>query len=150
MGSTNGHTGLINAVAYSADGTRIISGSEDGSICVWDGQTGAIVAGPLCAHHASIVSVAYSPDTHIATGSNDHTIRVWCLDQLVQGPGTTWKLVADGWMIDSSSQRLVCLPLGLRDKVRVSSEVLYISEDGLFSLNFDNACVGRSWANIYM
>jgi WD domain, G-beta repeat len=31
-----GHTGMVNAVAWSPDGTRLASASHDGTICVFD------------------------------------------------------------------------------------------------------------------
>jgi WD40 repeat protein len=33
---TNAHSGDINSVAFSPDGTKIASGSDDGTIKVWD------------------------------------------------------------------------------------------------------------------
>ena len=33
---TNAHSGLIRSVAVSPDGTKIVSGSEDNTIKVWD------------------------------------------------------------------------------------------------------------------
>ena len=30
-----GHTARVEVVAYSSDGTRVVSGSEDGSLRVW-------------------------------------------------------------------------------------------------------------------
>ena len=32
----NGHTGLVTSVAFSGDGSRIISSSDDASVWVWD------------------------------------------------------------------------------------------------------------------
>ena len=31
-----GHTGLVYSVAFSPDGMRVVSGSEDETICIWD------------------------------------------------------------------------------------------------------------------
>ena len=31
-----GHTGQVNSVAFSSDGTQIVSGSDDESVRVWD------------------------------------------------------------------------------------------------------------------
>ena len=33
---TNAHSDCINSVAFSPDGTKIVSGSDDGTIKVWD------------------------------------------------------------------------------------------------------------------
>ena len=33
---TNAHSGDINSVAFSPDGTKIVSGSDDKTIKVWD------------------------------------------------------------------------------------------------------------------
>ena len=33
---TNAHSGYIMSVAFSPDGTKIVSGSNDGTIKVWD------------------------------------------------------------------------------------------------------------------
>jgi WD40 repeat protein len=33
---TNAHSSPVNSVAFSPDGTKIVSGSADGTISVWD------------------------------------------------------------------------------------------------------------------
>jgi WD40 repeat protein len=74
----HGHTDWVSSVAYSPDGTHIVSGSHDKTIRVWNATTGQSVAGPFQGHTSSVSSVAYSPDgTHIVSGSRDNTIRVW-------------------------------------------------------------------------
>ncbi len=35
-----GHTGEVTSVAFSPDGTRIVTGSEDQTAKVWDARTG--------------------------------------------------------------------------------------------------------------
>ena len=39
-----GHSGLVFAVAFSADGKRIVSGSADKLVKIWDAATGAQVS----------------------------------------------------------------------------------------------------------
>ena len=69
--------GWVNSVAYSHDGLRIASGSEDKCVRVWDAMSGARVA-TLQGHSESVRSVAYSPDgRYIASGSQDKSVKVW-------------------------------------------------------------------------
>ncbi len=68
----------VLSVAFSPDGTRIVSGSYDHTIRVWDARSGDVVTGPFEGHTDAVTSVAFSPDgTRIVSGSDDHTIRVW-------------------------------------------------------------------------
>ena len=39
-----GHAGEVNAIAFSPDGTRVVSGSFDKLVKVWDAATGAEVS----------------------------------------------------------------------------------------------------------
>ena len=67
----------VCSVAFSTDGTRIISGSSDKSVRVWDASTGAelkVIEG----HTSTVLSVAFSTDsTRIVSGSIDKSVRVW-------------------------------------------------------------------------
>ena len=58
------------SIAYSPDGWRIISGSTDHTIQIWDTKTGAAVGKPLAGHSDQIFSVSFAPDgQHIVSGS---------------------------------------------------------------------------------
>jgi WD40 repeat protein len=39
-----GHTDEVNTVAFSADGKRVVSGSDDTLVKIWDSATGAEVS----------------------------------------------------------------------------------------------------------
>ena len=73
----NGHSYPITSVAYSPDGKKIISGSWDNTIKIWDANTGECLK-TLEGHSNVVRSVAYSPDgTKIISGSTDKTIKIW-------------------------------------------------------------------------
>jgi streptogramin lyase len=72
-----GHTDSVWAVAFSPDGTRILTGSGDNTARLWDAATGKLVA-TLVGHAARVFAVAFSPDgTRVLTGSWDGTARLW-------------------------------------------------------------------------
>ena len=67
----------ILSVAFSKDGAKIVSGSSDCSVRVWDASTGAALQ-QLNGHTCSVNSVAFSHDgIHIVSGSHDKSVRVW-------------------------------------------------------------------------
>ena len=82
-----GHTLRVCSVAFSPDGNRIVSASHDGTIRVWDAETGEVVVGPLV--EGFVISVAFSPHgNRIVSVSDDRTIRVWDAEtgEVVLGP----------------------------------------------------------------
>ncbi|KAF8726639.1 hypothetical protein AX14_007619 [Amanita brunnescens Koide BX004] len=84
-----GHTDCVTSIAFSLDGKRIVSGSEDSTIRVWDARIGEVVVGPLKGHTNIVTSVGLSPDgNRIVSGSVDQTILVWDAEtgEVVIGP----------------------------------------------------------------
>jgi hypothetical protein len=68
----------IVEIAFSPDGRRIVSGSEDKTLRLWDAQTGQPIGQPLKGHERGVTSVAFSLDgTRIVSGSEDKTLRLW-------------------------------------------------------------------------
>jgi WD40 repeat protein len=79
-----GHTASVWAVAFSPDGTRVLTGSEDKTARVWDPATGEVMA-TLVGHTASVRAVTFSPDgTRVLTGSWDNTARLWSVFKSAQ------------------------------------------------------------------
>ncbi|RYP19456.1 hypothetical protein DL767_009644 [Monosporascus sp. MG133] len=72
-----GHDDSVFSVAFSPDGSRLASGSDDRTVKVWDAATGACLS-TLAGHRDLVISVAFSPDgSRLASGSWDCTVKVW-------------------------------------------------------------------------
>jgi WD40 repeat protein len=67
----------LTRVALSPDGSRIVSGTDDGMAKVWDARTGTTLF-DLKGHNGEVSSAAFSPDgSRIVSGSRDSTAKVW-------------------------------------------------------------------------
>ncbi len=73
----SGHARPVRTVKYSPDGARIASGSADGTMRIWDRNSGQCLA-VLSGHQGAVTSVAYSPDgLVIASAGADGVLRIW-------------------------------------------------------------------------
>ncbi|MEH2253209.1 WD40 repeat domain-containing protein [Nostoc sp.] len=64
-------------MAFSSEGERIVSGSNDKTVRLWD-VNGQPIAQPFVGHEDWVNSVAFSPDgERIVSSSYDETIRIW-------------------------------------------------------------------------
>ena len=72
----SGHHGLLNHVAYSPDGTKIVTTSDDYSARIWDAASGEQLA-EMRVSEAAVQSAAFAPTGALLTGSMDGKIRVW-------------------------------------------------------------------------
>jgi hypothetical protein len=69
------HPGVVNDVAFSANGQILLTACDDGAARLWSVATGKLTNPPL-RHGDTMLAAVFSPDGKlIATGSRDHTTR---------------------------------------------------------------------------
>ncbi|KIJ06973.1 hypothetical protein PAXINDRAFT_91175, partial [Paxillus involutus ATCC 200175] len=73
-----GHTWAVDGLAFLSDGRRIVSGSWDQSLIIWDVIAGEVEKKLTVGHTRDIRSVAMAPNGSVfASGSEDGTLRLW-------------------------------------------------------------------------
>ena len=75
-----GHTGFVTHVAHLPDGRRIITDSADGSLRLWEIESGTQIGDDWRddGNHATVSRIALSPNGKtVASGSMDGKVRLW-------------------------------------------------------------------------
>ena len=78
--------GFVISASYSIDGARLVTGSMDNTVKVWDAQTGKELI-TLKGHESGVMSAAYSPGgKRIATAGGDGIVQIYTtdMDELLQ------------------------------------------------------------------
>ncbi|KAJ7108208.1 hypothetical protein C8R44DRAFT_298178 [Mycena epipterygia] len=156
-----GHNAKITCVHLSADGARILSGSDDNRVHIWDAQTGTLIAGPFEGHTGEVNSVHLSPDgTQIASGSADNTVRVWNVPTSASNvepilgaaspenainPLGDYPRIDDGWVLNSAGQLMFWVPPWLRDGLYLPHNALVICRQGTTKLDLSRFVHGTEW-----
>ena len=76
-----GHTRSVSHVAFSPDGKKLTSGSDDHTVRLWDVETSQAIGPALKGHTKWVNHVTFSPDGNkLASGSLDNTVRLWDIE----------------------------------------------------------------------
>jgi WD40 repeat protein len=71
------HAGAITALAFSPDGTKLASGSQDKAVILWDVTTGN-AEDSFAGNTGWVNALAFSRDgSKLASGSEDGVVRMW-------------------------------------------------------------------------
>ena len=69
--------GEVASVSFDQTGRRIVSGSDDKTVRVWDAESGVELA-CLRGHDGEVASVSFDQTgRRLVSGSWDKTVRVW-------------------------------------------------------------------------
>ena len=74
------HFGRVTALAFSPDGTRLVSSGQHGTVKVWDAGEARVVLDldRAAGHKGHVLGAAYCRDgRRIATAGEDGTVRLW-------------------------------------------------------------------------
>ncbi len=109
--SIKAHTKEVLGVAFSADGTRVVSGGHDGNVKLWDAATGKEIPIAIKGHVGGVTSVAFSRDgKQIASAGKDKSVRVWD----AQTGAEVWSLSPDAKGEDNVITSVAFSPDGKR------------------------------------
>ena len=72
-----GHAGPVYACQWHPDGQRIVTGSDDSILKIWESATGRLLQS-FKGHEGPIYGASFFPDgSHMLSVSSDHYIRIW-------------------------------------------------------------------------
>ena len=117
----------IHSVAFSPDGSCIVSGSSDNTVRVWDATSGEVsffIDSMCSAHLIQVISGEESP---------------------------LWLVTDQGWVVKrySPNKRLMMVPFPRYVVFDPCTTELVISRDGSASISFSCCTVGPGWAACY-
>ena len=117
----NGHTAHVFSVAFSADGTRIVSGSSDQSVWVWDALT---EAEPVVVNSITLYEESAQLSSSELAWTNAPTGRIYSV---------------------LGNYRLMWVP-----EQAYPYSIIIISCKGSAIINFQDCKIGRDWAGCHI
>lgn len=98
----DGHGRFVRSLVFNADGTKLFTGSGDGTLRRWRTQPLAPDGEPIKTSHGTVYGIALNRDgTQLASGGRDGTVQLWDAStgqalrgpiQLPQDKGPVWAL----------------------------------------------------------
>lgn len=79
----SGHSDVVRALAVFPDGKRFASTSNDGTVRIWDLESGKNLQ-TLTGHDSFVYAVAVLPNGDLVSTGEDRTVRVWHDSKIIQ------------------------------------------------------------------
>ena len=130
-------------MAFLPDGTRIISGSRDQSVWVWDVFMGVELN--RLNDHTNNVTLS-SDRIRTVSGLDDHSIPEWNVAQHKHH----WMVAPDNWILGlPHHQHLMSVPMEIREVLHFPHNLLIISRQGSATVDFVYPHIGMEWMGCY-
>lgn len=150
-----GHAEEIKSVAFSPNGQKLASGSQDGTVRVWDTASGVHLQ--TIDHQCGVQSIAFSPlGQKLASGSQDG-LRIWDVasGSLIQTfEGSDIKSLAfspDGQVLASSCDNMIHVRDAVSGNVLHKFQASYVLSVAFSPNEQKLACTsGPSWGPIHV
>lgn len=126
-------------------------------LILWDVESGKAILGPVKGHVSSVRSIRFSPDgRHIASGSEDGTIRIWDIENAVAPSATAevgthrnWTLSEEGWVLGQDGELLLWIPPDMRASLWYPRNTAFMSSRFVMKLHFTERGMGRNWQEYF-
>jgi WD40 repeat protein len=81
LASFIGDQSSVRAIAFSSDGGRLLTGTQDGTVRLWDARHDGEIGDDIHlfrGHEGAVETVTFTPDgRRIITAATDGTVRIW-------------------------------------------------------------------------
>lgn len=76
--SFSDHGGTVNTLSFSPGSSKVASGGDGYTVCVWDSESAQRLYPPYRGHTDEVLSVGWAPQLDlIASAGADHTVQIW-------------------------------------------------------------------------
>jgi len=147
----------VDAIAWSADGRFIVSGSKDTTVCLWNADNGQAVR-TLHGHTQGVRAVLITPDGRsIVSGGDDGTVRFWDVEAAslpaADDPFHALSCARreNGWLVGPSGELLLWVPQEYQDYLVMGKCCTnLIAKHRIFlSADEDGLCGGTDWTECW-
>src|SRR6266567_8085054 len=93
-----GHSAVVNGLAFTPDSRSVLSGSDDGTLRLWDVERGESLR-VMQGYTACLYDLDWSPDgTRLASAGSDTLVSLWQVESL-GGGAPRGVLRGHGWSV---------------------------------------------------